>query len=124
MSQDALTIHLLRMVLGGMILSAVLFGMFALVTVRKLWKDPQTRSQLGTAVFPGGQLMNVAGALTMPRVYTRWGRRGPVGDLFADCDAVYAHTNLFDRCLGRVCFAVFWATGVAFPALMLLHYLG
>ena len=123
MSRDAWTFHLLFLVLVGLVLSLVLFSLFALLTVRKLWNNPQTRSRLGMSVLPGGALMNVAGAMTMPRAFTRWGRSGPVSDLFADCDALYAHTNLFDRCLGRACFVVLHVTAVVLAVLTAMRYL-
>lgn len=124
MSEPAFMVPLFLLAMGGTLLSFLMSGVFAVVTVRKLRKNPQTRSQLGMPLYPGGQIPNVAAAITLPRRYTRWARAGPVGDLFADCDAVYAHTTQFDRWLARIFFSIFLLSATLVGSFTVVYYLG
>ena len=48
----------------------ILFVIFGQVTVRKLRKNPETRDRLGVSLVSGWDIVNVAGALALPRVIT------------------------------------------------------
>jgi hypothetical protein len=107
----------------GCLLSFLLCGVFALVTVRKLGKNPDTKSRLGMYVYPWGQAFSVAAAMTLPRAHNRRRRNSPVGDLFADCDAIYAHTNRLDRCLGRAIYLLIMFSVAALGVVFIDRYL-
>ena len=123
MSEPAFALPLFLLAMGGAFLSFLLFGVFAVVTVRKLRKNPQTRFRLGMPLYPGGEIPNVAAAIALPRSYTRWVRSGPMGDLFADCDAVYAHTTRLDRWLARIFFSVFLVSVTLVGSFTIVYYL-
>ncbi|WP_297906582.1 hypothetical protein [Thiomonas sp.] len=109
--------------IAGCLLSFLLCGVFALVTVRKLSRNPHTQSRLGMYVYPWGQAFSVAAAMTLPRAHIRRRRSGAVGDLFADCDAIYAHTNRLDRCLGRAIYLLIMFSAAALGVVFIDRYL-
>ena len=104
----------------GLIL-CVIFGQ---VTVRKLRKNPETKGGLGIEFISGMDIFNVGLALTWPRKYGRWGKKGPLGMLHADVDLLYKHTTRFDRILARV-FGVLWlSSGLGLLILCLMDTIG
>lgn len=83
-----------------------LFFAFALLTVRRLRKDPRTRDLLGLEFFPGGAVLNVSRALAVSRKFARRCDHGGWSDLHANSEAIYAATARWERVLGR---AQFWS---------------
>lgn len=80
------------------------FALLRLITVRRLLRDPQTRNRLGLDIFPGWQTLNVATTLSWPRAAGRYFDSRPLAMFRAHSQTVYAHTNLLDRCLARLCY--------------------
>ena len=109
--------------IGSGLLGFLLSGVFALVTLSKLGKNPHTKSRMGMYIYPCGQAFSVAAAMTLPRAHNRRRRNSPVGDLFADCDAIYAHTNRLDRCLGRAIYLLIMFSVAALGVVFIDRYL-
>ena len=104
MIADGLAYRWFWFILSGLWLGIILFVIFHLLTVRRLHKDPEIRERLGIGFMPGWEAQSVAAAVTVPRRFTRWARRGRLRELYADCDTVYQSTSRAERCLGRVCY--------------------
>lgn len=95
-------------------LSVGTYGLFSLVTVRKLLRNPATRDALGIPIIlTGGYTGNVAQAFGCPQVLLRITARGPLRVLDADRELVLQHTNRLDGILGRLCFWIFMLAGTA-----------
>jgi hypothetical protein len=106
------------------IIACILFVIFGQVTVRKLRKNTETKDALGIEFVSGWDIFNVAQALALPIRYARWRKKGPLGMLHADADALYEHTTRFDRILARVLFVPLILCGLIAVALMLLDICG
>jgi len=92
---------------------AILYVVFGEVTVRRLRKNPETKDALGfDFVGRGRDIVSVALALALPRALNRRVRRSKLDFMFADADAIYPYTNLFDRILARIFAYMFIITGI------------
>lgn len=94
--------------LGGMMLAQLMAVVLGQVTVRRLRKDPRIRQRLGAEFVSGWDIFNVASALSRPRWLTRRVERGGLAGLFADSQALLAHTTSLDRALARICYWGGW----------------
>ncbi len=113
--------------LGGIIfffmfISIILFVIFGQVTVRKLRKNPETRHELGIEFISGWDILNVAGALALPKAIAQKIKRNSIsmglGSGFeADPDILYKHTSVFDRVLARL---FFWLAILSTSAMFIL----
>lgn len=99
-------------ILISTILTGLLFVLFGEITVRRLRKNPETKKVLGIERVSGRDIMNVAMALSVPRMLNRRARRSKISFMFANADVLYQYTNRFDRILARVFYWTFVATGV------------
>ena len=99
-------------------LGVLMVGVFWLVTVRRLTNHPTTQGRLGMPIWPAWELRSVASAITLPRAYARWLRKGAAGALCADVDAIYQNTSLAERILGRAGYGSLLAGG----AILLVWY--
>ena len=99
-------------ILISTILTGLLFVLFGEITVRRLRKNPETKKVLGIELVSGMDIMNVAMALSVPRVLNRRAGRSKISFVFADADVLYQYTNRFDRILARVFYWTFVATGI------------
>ena len=102
----------------------VIFVLFGQVTVRKLRKNPKTKHELGVEFVSGWDILNVAGALAMPRWLNRKLRSTPLAGLYADADLLDKFTNRFDRVLATIFYTLFMFSGFAIIALAVLDTLG
>ncbi len=121
MNRIPLLAVLFVLAIAGGLLSMVLAGVFGLVTLRKLGKNPQTQGCMGMHVYPWGQALSVASVMTLPRGYERWRRRGRVGYLFADGDVILAHTTRLDRWLGRTCYSLAMFSAALLGVVLVIH---
>jgi len=103
--------------------SIILFVVFGQVTVRKLRKNPETKNELGIEFVSGWDILNVAGALAMPRWINRKLRDSPLSALYANADILYKYTNTFDRILAKVFYGAWVLSVVSMLVLMLLDSL-
>lgn len=92
-------------------LGIILFVIFELLTMRRLRKLADTQNCLGLCAFPGSEARSVAAAVTIPRRYTRWVRKGFMTWIYADCDAIYRNTSLAERCLARAAYFCLMGSG-------------
>ncbi len=107
-----------------MLLALILYVIFGQLTVRKLRKNPETKQDLGMEFASGWDILNVAGALAMPRWLNRKLRSTPLSFMYADADLLDKHTTLFDRVLAIIFYWLFTISGLSMIVLMLLDLVG
>ena len=108
-------------------ISCILFVIFGQVTVRKLRKNPETKQALGIEFLSGWDILNVAQALTLPKVVAQRIRRNSISmglGFEADPDLLYKYTTVFDRVLARVFYILFALSGSGFAILVILNWIG
>ena len=88
----------------SMFIAAVLFVVVGQVTVRRLRKNPETRESLGLEFASGWDILNVAGALSRPKWFSKMMRNSPMSFMAADERPLYEHTSVIERVLARVFF--------------------
>jgi len=64
--------------MGALFLAMLFYIILGQITVRKLRKNPKTKNELGVEFVSGWDILNVAGALAMPR----WINRTPFRYIF------------------------------------------
>ncbi len=99
-------------------IGCILFVIFGQITVRKLRKNPETKYSLGIGFASGWDILNVAGALALPKAVVQRIKRNSVsmgmGSGFeADPDILYKHTTVFDRVLARIFFWLWMFSGAS-----------
>lgn len=97
----------------SVILAAILFLLLGQITVRKLRKNPITKSKLGPAYVRSWEVINVAQALVLPRFLVDKLEKSRVSNFYADARLLREHTNAFDRFLGVSFFLLWSATGLS-----------
>ena len=102
---------------GIIVLSAVFFLLFSWITVRKLKKNTETKNLLGFEFVSGWNILNAAQALSLPRFITNKLKHSPASFFYADADALYQHTNKFDKFLARL---FYWTCVPATISLLIL----
>jgi len=107
-------------VLGVFFIALIIFVIFGQVSVRKLRKNPKTKDELGIEFVSGWDILNVAGALAMPRWLNRKLRNTPLSNLYADADILDKHTNTFDRILATLFYWMFVSAILAIVSLTIL----
>ncbi len=106
--------------MAGLVLSLFLYVVFGQITVRKLRKNPKSKDQLGMEFVSGWDILNVAGALSLPRWINRKLRETPLSFMYADADLLDKHTNWFDRVLAIIFYGLFMLSSLSLIVLMLL----
>lgn len=101
----------------------ILFVIFGQVTVRKLRKNPETMHELGISLVSGWEILNIAQALSIPKLVTQRLEKSPLYFLHANIDLLYKHTNMFDRFLARLFFWPFFLSVFSMIALVILDWL-
>jgi len=119
---------ILSVILAVIFISAILFVIFGQVTVRKLRKNPATKHALGIEFVSGWDIVNVAGALALPKTVAQKIKRNSVsmglGQGFeADLDLLYKHTTWFDRLLARLFYWSWASSGLASIVLTMAYFL-
>jgi len=109
-------------------ISMILYIIFGQVTVRKLRKNPATKYALGIEFVSGWDIINVAGALALPKTIVQKIKRNSIsmglGQGFeANPDLLYKHTTRFDRLLARLFYWSWASSGVGLIALTLAYFL-
>ena len=102
---------------GIIVLSTVFLLLFSWITVRKLKKNTETKKLLGFEFISGWNILNAAQALSLPRIITNKLKNSPGSFLYADADALYQHTNKFDKFLARL---FYWTCVPATISLLIL----
>ena len=110
--------------MGALFLAMLFYIFFGQVTVRKLRKNPETKHTLGVEFASGWDILNVAGALALPRWLNRKLRSTPLAGFYADADLLDKFTNRFDRVLATIFYTLFTFSGSAFIILAVLDTLG
>lgn len=106
------------------LIACVLFVVFGQVTVSKLRKNPEAKNALGVELASGWDIINVAGALSRPKWLSRKFEASQLAALSANAEVLYAYTNRFDRCLGRLFFSIYVTSGVLLVVFSLLSMFG
>lgn len=103
--------------MSGLFLSMVLYVLFGQVTVRKLRKNEETRSNLGLEFASGWDIINVAQALSLPRFITRKLDNSPISLFHANTELLEKHTSKFDKGLA---FIFYWLFTISILSLLSL----
>jgi len=126
MSTEALTLFdvLFRISWSTMFLGMIFFILFGQITVRKLRKNPETKDELGFEFASGWDILNVAGALAMPRWLNRKLKDSHLSFLYANTTILDKNTNRFDRVLAVIFYGLYIYTGLSLILLGLLSVFG
>ena len=108
-----LSVIILGVLLIGALGSMILFNVFGQVTVKKLRKNPQTKSELGMELLSGWDIINVAQALSLPTRWINRFRETQLSFLYANVDLLLRHTNRLDRILAALFYWLLTATGIS-----------
>ena len=106
--------------MGAFFIAMILFVIFGQVTVRKLRKNPETKDELGIEFASGWDIINVAGALAMPRWLNRKLRNTSLSYLYANADLLDKSTNTFDRILAALFYWMFVSSVLVIITLAIL----
>ncbi|MBN8430380.1 hypothetical protein JF535_05875 [Microbulbifer salipaludis] len=101
-----------------MFFSLFLYVVFGQVTVRKLRKNPETRSDLGLEFASGWDILNVAQALATPSKIHKVLESGQLSFLHANSDLIKKHTNFFDKIIAIIFFWSFMGSAMSMLALI------
>ncbi len=115
---------LFTMVMVTLFPAMILFVVFGQVTVRKLRKNSETKDKLGIEFSSGWDILNVAGALALPRWLNRKLRDSPLSSLYANADILDRNTNAFDRILATLFYMLFVFSGSTMILMVLLEVFG
>ena len=115
---------LFTMVMVTLFPAMILFVVFGQVTVRKLRKNSETKDKLGIEFTSGWDILNVAGALALPRWLNRKLRDSPLSSLYANADILDRNTNAFDRILATLFYMLFVFSGSTMILMVLLEVFG
>ena len=126
MSVETLSIFdiLFRISWCTMFFGMIFFVLFGQITVRKLRKNPETKGMLGIEFASGWDIINVAGALAMPRWLNQKLQSTPLSFLYANAAILDRHTSKFDRVLAVIFYTLYIYTGLSLILLVLFNVLG
>jgi len=110
--------------MGALFLAMLFYIIFGQITVRKLRKNPKTKNELGVEFVSGWDILNVAGALAMPRWINRKFQNTPLAFLYANAEILDENTNFLDRILATIFYALFVFSGSALIVLGIMHAFG
>lgn len=105
-------------------LSLFLYVLFGQITVRKLRKNPKTKSELGLEFASGWDILNVAQALAMPKKIQKVLEKGQLAFLSANSEIISQHTNRFDKALAIIFYWMFMGSAFCMILLMVMEELG
>jgi hypothetical protein len=91
---------------------------FGQITVRKLRKNPKTKDVLGIEFASGWDIINVAQAFSLPRVWMRKIEKSKFSFMYANATAtvLYENSSKFDRVLGCIFYWFLTLTGKIYQA--------
>ena len=107
-----------------MFLTAILYVLFGQITVKKLRKNPKTKSALGLELVSGWDIINAAQAIAIPRSLSRKLENSPLSSIYANSSLLYENTNRFDRILGAVFYWLLLVSGLSAPIIIFLNDFG
>ncbi|VAX02821.1 hypothetical protein MNBD_GAMMA19-2072, partial [hydrothermal vent metagenome] len=95
---------------AAVFIRCISFVIFGQITIRKLRKNLETKHNLGIEFASGWDILNVTGALALPKVVAHKIQRNSM--VFeTDPDALYQYTAVFDRVLARAFYIPFSFSG-------------
>ncbi len=89
----SLELKLFAISLATIFFSSLLFLAFSWITVRKLKNNPVTKDVLGFEFFSGWNIINIAQALSLPKVISQNLKNSKLRFLQANSDLLNEHTN-------------------------------
>lgn len=107
-----------------MLLALILYVAFGQITVRKLRKNPNTKSALGVEFASGWDIINIAQALAIPNSSSKKLENSPLSSLYANSEILRNNTTRFDRILAAIFYWLFTASGISMIILVALNGLG
>ncbi len=116
--------QLLAIVAVCMLFSLILYVVFGQITVRKLRKNPDTRSELGVEFASGWDVINVAQTLAIPKAWAKKLESSPLSALYAKSECLHKNTTSFDRGLALIFYWLFTLSGLSMIMLVALNSLG
>lgn len=107
-----------------MLVALILFVVFGQITVRKLRKNPETKTKLGVEFASGWDILNVAQALALPKRISEVLTNSPMSGFYADRLVLEENTTPFDRILAKVFWYLYMFSVVLIVLLVLLNAVG
>lgn len=102
----------------------ILYVLFGQITVRKLRKNPETKSALGLEYVSGWDIINVAQAIAFPKAWSKKLESGKLSFLYANASLILSHTTKLDRFIGALFYWLLMISGLSLAILALLEALG
>lgn len=106
------------------LLACVFYVIFGQVTVRKLRKNPETKSALGLEFVSGWDIVNVAMVMALPRKLLEKSSRSKLAALYGNTDLILKNTNKFDQILGAAFYWLLVGSALSTIAVILLNDFG
>jgi len=110
--------------MGAFFLAMIFYLIFGQLTVRKLRKNSNTKNELGMEFVSGWGILNVAGALALPRWLNVKLRNTPLCYLYANAEILDKYTSVFDRILAIIFYWLFVSSVVFLMLLATLNSFG
>lgn len=101
----------------------ILYVVFGQVTVRKLRKNPETKTALGFQYASGTDISNVVKILAISKSKAEKLRAGRMSFLYADKDLLTKHTNKVDRVLAKIVYWLMLLWCCAMAVLMIAYFI-
>lgn len=115
---------LFTVVLITTFIAAIFYLIFGQVTVRRLRKNPETKTSLGSEFVSGWDIINVAQALAIPRSLAKKLENSPLSNLYAKVDLLYKCTSKLDRALAFIFYWLLMFSGLSGIFLVILDAIG
>ena len=103
------------------LLGLILYVVFGQVTVKRLRKDPVTKSALGLEFASGWDVLNAAQALSLPRMITSRLENGSLSPMYANSNLLRQNTTLTERILAAIFYWVFMLSSMSMIILVALN---
>ena len=105
-------------------LGLILYVVFGQVTVRRLRKNPKTKNALGLEFASGWDILNVAQALSLPKIITKKLESSSISTIYANSDLLRKNTTPTDRVLAAIFYWVFTLASLSMIFLVFINSLG
>ncbi len=121
---SVLETYLFSFGLYGTFLSMILYILFGQLTVRRLRKNETLKNNLGIERASGWDIINVAQALAIPKMWSEKLENGPLSVFYAKSQSLRENTTHLDRVLAIIFYWVLTVSGISLITLVALNALG
>ncbi len=102
----------------------ILYILFGQLTVRRLRKNETLKNNLGIELASGWDIINVAQALAIPKMWSEKLENGPLSVFYAKSQSLRENTTHLDRVLAIIFYWVLTVSGISLITLVALNALG